>query len=79
MSKVEQVEVKKLRPLKAKQIQEFMSNQPKLKHKFHKDKLMPSQVYQDILAKKKEVTPSPQIAKLHKAEDKTANKARQDA
>ena len=63
---------------KAKQIQEFMSEQPKPKQKFHKVKLKPSLAYQELLAKRKEMTPSPWIAKLHKAEDKAANKALQD-
>ena len=56
-----------------------MSEQPKPKQKFHKAKLKPSQAYQEISTKKNEVTPSPQIAKLQKAEDKVANEARQDA
>ena len=56
-----------------------MSEQPKPKQKFHKAKLKPSQVYQEISAKRKEVTPSPRIAKLHKVEDKAADEALQDA
>ena len=56
-----------------------MSEQPKPKQKFHKAKLKPSQAYKEISAKRKEVTPSPRIAKLHKAEDKAINEALQDA
>ena len=56
-----------------------MSEQPKPKQKFHKAKLKPSQAYQEISAKRKEVTPSPQIAKLHKGEDKATDEALQDA
>ena len=54
-----------------------MSEQPKPKQKFHKAKLKPSQVYREISAKRKEVTPSPRISKLHKAEDKATDKAHQ--
>ena len=56
-----------------------MSEQPKPKQKFHKAKLKPSQAYQQISTKRKEVTPSPRIAKLHKAEDKAIDEALQDA
>ena len=56
-----------------------MSDQPKPKQKLHKAKLKPSQVYREISAKRKEVTPSPRIAKLHKEEDKAADEALQDA
>ena len=56
-----------------------MSEQPKPKQKFHKAKLKPSQAYQEISVKRKEVTPSPRIAKLHKAEDKATDEALQDA
>ena len=56
-----------------------MSEQPKPKQKFHKAKLKPSQAYQEISAKRKEVTPSPRIAKLHKAEDKAVDEVLQDA
>lgn len=49
------------------------------KHKFVIVKLKPSKAYQEIAAKKREVTPNPQIAKIHKAEDKASNKALQDA
>ena len=56
-----------------------MSKQPKPKQKFHKAKLKPSQAYQELSAKRKELTPSPWIAKLNKVEDKAANEALQDA
>ncbi len=56
-----------------------MSEQPKPNQKFHKVKLKPSQAYQELLAKRKEITPSPQIVKLHKVEDKAADEAHQDA
>ena len=55
-----------------------MSEQPKPKEKFHKAKLKLSQVYQEISAKRKEVTPSPRIAKLHKVKDKATDEALQD-
>ena len=56
-----------------------MSDQPKPKPKFHKVKLKPSLAYREFSAKKKELTPSPQITKLHKAEDQAVNKALQEA
>ena len=56
-----------------------MSEQPKPKQKFHKAKIKPSQAYKEISAKRKEVTPSPQIAKLHKVEDKAIDEALQEA
>ena len=56
-----------------------MSEQPKPKQNFHKAKLKPSQTYQELSAKRKEITASPQISKFHKAEDKVADEALQDA
>ena len=56
-----------------------MSDQPKPKQKFHKAKLKPSQAYREFSAKKKELTPSPRIAKLHKAEGKAIDEALQEA
>ena len=56
-----------------------MSDQPKPKPKFHKAKLKPSLAYREFLAKKKELTPSPRIAKLHKVEDKAVDEALQEA
>ena len=56
-----------------------MLEKPKPKQKFHKAKLKPPQEYQEISAKKKEVTPSPWIAKLHKVEDKVVEEALQEA
>ena len=56
-----------------------MSDQPQPKSKFHKVKLKPSLAYREFSAKKKELIPSPRIAKLHKAEDKAVNKALQEA
>jgi hypothetical protein len=56
-----------------------MSDQPKPKPKFHKVKLKPSLAYREFSAKKKELTPSPRIAKLHKAEDKAVDEALQEA
>lgn len=56
-----------------------MSEQPKPKQKFHKVKLKPSLAYQELLAKRKEITPSPWIANLHKGEDKAADEALQEA
>jgi hypothetical protein len=42
-------------------------------------KLKQPQAYQEIAAKKREVTPSPRIAKIHEAEDKAVDEAIQDA
>jgi len=56
-----------------------MSDQPKPKPKFHKVKLKPSLAYHEFSAKKKELTPSPRIAKLHKVEDKAVDEALQEA
>ena len=56
-----------------------MSEKPKPKHKFHKVKLKPSLAYQELSAKRKEITPSPRISKLHKAEDKATDEALQEA
>ena len=56
-----------------------MSEQPKPKQQFHKAKLKPSQAYQELSAKRKELTPNPRIAKIHKAEDKATDKACQEA
>ena len=56
-----------------------MSDQPQPKPKFRKVKLKPSLAYREFAAKKKELTPSPRIAKLHKAEDKAVAEALQEA
>ncbi len=56
-----------------------MSEQPKPKQKFHKVKLKPSQAYQELSAKRKELTPSPRIAKLQKVEEKATEKTIQEA
>ena len=56
-----------------------MSDQPQPKPKFHKVKLKPSLAYREFSAKKKELTPSPSIAKIHKAEDKAADEILQEA
>ena len=56
-----------------------MSEQSKPKQKFHKVKLKPSLAYQELLAKRKEITPSPRIAKLHKEEDKATDETLQEA
>ena len=53
-----------------------MSEQPK--QKFTKVKLKQSQAYQEIAAKRREVTPSPRIAKIHKAEDQATERDIQD-
>ena len=55
-----------------------MSDQTKPKPKFHKVKLKPSLAYRELAAKKKELNPSPRIAKIHKAEDKAAYKVLQE-
>ena len=56
-----------------------MTDQPQPKPKFHKVKLKPSLAYREFAAKKKELKPIPRIAKIHKAEDKAANEALQEA
>ena len=56
-----------------------MSEQPKPKQKFHKVKLKPSQAYQELSAKRRELTPSPRIAKLQKVEEKATEKTIQEA
>ena len=56
-----------------------MSDQPQPKPKFHKVKLKPSLAYREFAAKKKELKPSPRIAKIHKAEDKAADEVLQEA
>ena len=56
-----------------------MSEQPKPKQKFHKAKLKPSQAYQELSAKRKEIPPSLRIAKLYKEEDKAIDEALQNA
>ena len=56
-----------------------MSDQPKPKPKFHKVKLKPSLAYREFSTKKKELTPSPRIAKLHKIKDKAVDEALQEA
>ena len=55
-----------------------MSDQPQPKPKFHKVKLKPSLAYREFVAKKKELNPSPRIAKIHKAEDKAADEVLQE-
>ena len=52
---------------------------PDQKDVFQKVKLKPSLAYREFSAKKKELTPSPSIAKIHKAEDKAANEVLQEA
>ena len=56
-----------------------MSEQPKPKQQFHKVKLKPSQAYQELSAKRKELTPNPRVAKIHKEEDKAADEVCQEA
>ena len=56
-----------------------MSEQPKPKQKFHNVKLKPSLTYQELSAKRKQLTPNPWIAKIHKAEGKAADEACQEA
>jgi hypothetical protein len=56
-----------------------MSDQPQPKPKFRKVKLKPSLAYREFAAKKKELTPNPRIAKIHKAEDKAVDEALQEA